>query len=151
MPVKGKEEHNREMAELAAATTPADLAPYELPEAFSEADRVAFAKGVTAFKAGDFYLAHDLWEEVWQSYRAQDRLFLQGLIHVAVGCYHAQCVNHRGAASQLGKAIAKITPFRPRHWGIDADDMLELLGCLRSEQVGTSGFGEHVQALQNGL
>jgi hypothetical protein len=31
MPVHGKEEHEREMAELAAATPPADLAPFSLP------------------------------------------------------------------------------------------------------------------------
>jgi predicted metal-dependent hydrolase len=151
MPVKGKEEHDREMAELAAATQPADLTPYTLPDMFSDTDRVAFAKGITAFRAGDFYLAHDLWEEVWQGYRARDRIFLQGLIHIAVAGYHAQCLNHRGTASQLGKAIAKITPFRPRHWGINTDDILESLGCLRYEQVGTSGFGEHLQVLQGGL
>ena len=70
---------------------------------------------------------------------------------IAVGCYHAQCVNHQGAASQLGKALAKITPFRPRYWGVDTDEILELLGCLRSDQVGTSGFNEHLEALQKGL
>ena len=69
MPVYGKEEHDREMAERRRATLPSDLGPFDLPVDWDEEDRLNFARGVTAFRTGDFYLAHDLWEEVWHSYR----------------------------------------------------------------------------------
>ena len=125
MPVFGKDEHNREMAEKAAATKPADLTSFALPDRFTAEDCDGFAKGVTAFRTGDFYLAHDLWEEVWHSYSPADRRFLQGLIHIAVGAYHLQCGNRKGCRSQFRKAADKLSPFLPKHWGIDVGRVLE--------------------------
>ena len=136
MPVYGKDEHNREMAEKAAATIQADLAPFELPSRFTDEDREGFAKGITAFRSGDFYLAHDLWEEVWHSYSPSDRRFLQGLIHIAVGAYHLQCGNRKGCRCQFGKAADKIGPFAPRHWGIDVNRVLQ---GIRSADPGADG------------
>jgi hypothetical protein len=124
MPVYGKEEHDREMEEKAAATRPADLASFALPERFTVEDREGFARGVTAFREGDFYLAHDLWEAVWHSYAPADRRFLQSLIHIAVGAYHLQCGNRKGCRSQVRKAADKIGPFSPRHWGMDVGRIL---------------------------
>ena len=136
MPVYGKEEHDREMAEKAAATPAADLARFSLPERFSPEDREGFAKGVTAFRAGDYYLAHDLWEEVWHSYPLADRRFLQGLIHVAVGAYHLQCENRKGCRSQFRKATDKLSPFAPKHWGIDVELLLQ---GIRQTDPGADG------------
>jgi hypothetical protein len=133
MPVYGKEEHDREMAEKAAAMVPADLAGFALPERFTDEDRDGFARGVAAFRGGDFYLAHDLWEAVWHSYSPADRRFLQGLIHIAVGAYHLQCGNRKGCRSQFRKAQDKIGPFAPRHWGIDVGSVL---GAIRGADPG---------------
>jgi predicted metal-dependent hydrolase len=151
MPVKGKEEHDREMAEKAAATIPADLERFTLPVRFEPEDRESFAKGVTAFRDGDFYLAHDLWEEVWHAYRPADRKFLQGLIHIAVGSYHVQCRNPRGSFSQLGKAIDKMSPFAPMHWGIDVDDMIKRVKRLRTEAVDSSEIQACLDFVREGL
>jgi len=151
MPVHGKEEHDREMAARAAATRPADLAPFELPERFDEDDRMGFARGVTAFRQGDFYLAHDLWEGVWHGYRLQDRLFLQALIHTAVASYHAECNNPVGAKSQYNKAIAKLTPFAPRHWGVDVFPLLERVAAARDQQEGTPEMEADLRTLREQL
>lgn len=136
MPVYGKEEHDREMAAKAAATDPADLSDFALPERFSQEDRDGFARGVTAFRAGEFYLAHDLWEEVWHSYSPADRRFLQGLIHIAVGAYHLQCSNRKGCRSQFRKATDKLSPFAPQHWGID---VLRVLWGVEQADPGPDG------------
>jgi hypothetical protein len=151
MPVKGKEEHDREMAEKAAATVPADLGPFELPDRFEPEDRESFAKGVTAFRGGDFYLAHDLWEEVWHAYRPADRRFLQGLIHIAVGSYHVQCGNAKGSFSQLGKAIDKMSPFAPVQWGIDVHDLAARVARLRAEAVDSAAIGACLDHVREGL
>lgn len=136
MPVYGKEEHDREMAEKAAATPPADLTAFALPERFTEEDRDGFARGITAFREGEFYLTHDLWEAVWHSYSPSDRRFLQGLIHIAVGAYHLQCGNRKGCRSQFGKAADKIGPFTPTHWGIDVE---RVLNGIRLADPGAEG------------
>lgn len=151
MPVKGKEEHDREMALKAAATIPADLSEFDLPERMDESGQVGFAKGITAIRDGEFYLAHDLWEDVWHGYRPSDRLFLQGLIHIAVGSYHVQCQNARGSHSQLGKAITKMRPFGPRHWGIDVNRILTRVEALQQTSVAGPDIQNFLSAVQKGL
>lgn len=128
--MSGREELRRELEAKAEATHPADLSRFAVPDRIAGDDRIAFARGLTVFRDGDFYLAHDLWEEVWHGYRGADRLFLQGLIHIAVGSYHAQCGNTRGARSQLAKAAAKMGPWAPCHWGIAVDDLLARVAAL---------------------
>ena len=151
MPVTGKEEHDREMEELARATPPCDLESFELPEAMAAEDQFGFAKGVTAFRAGEFYLAHDLWEEVWHGYRPADRRFLQGLIHIAVAGYHVQCGNPKGSFSQFGKATDKILPFGPRHWGIDVTDLLVRVREARAVAVDSPEVKARLEHLRQGL
>ena len=47
------------------------------------------------------------------------RLFLQAIIHVAVGFYHCQRGNSPGAAGQIGKAVRKLIPYLPAYDSID--------------------------------
>jgi hypothetical protein len=84
-----------------------------------EFGRRLFAAGVAEFQQGGYFEAHDLWEEFWQELRGGDRLFLQGLIHLAVGTYHFQNGNLKGARSQLGKATQKLGRYPEGHWGVD--------------------------------
>lgn len=84
-----------------------------------EMGRRLFAEGVNEFCAGRYFEAHDLWEEFWQELRGPDRLYVQGLIHLAVGSYHFENGNMKGAVSQLGKAARKLGKYPSIHWGID--------------------------------
>lgn len=133
--MSGRDQLRRELEAKAEKLEPADLVSFLVPPAIEGEDRLAFARGLTAFREGDFYLAHDLWEEVWHNYRGPDRRFLQGLIHIAVGSYHVQCRNPKGAASQLLKAREKMSPFGPRHWGMAVDRLLERVDRLRAADV----------------
>jgi predicted metal-dependent hydrolase len=81
--------------------------------------RLLFDQGLADFRAGKFFEAHDIWEELWQELRGPDRLFLQGLIHLAVGAYHRDNGNHRGATSQWRKAVLKLERYPEGHWGVD--------------------------------
>ena len=51
--------------------------------------------------------------------RGPRRLFLQSLIHVAVGLYHARRGNPVGASRQLRKALRKLGGYLPAHEGVD--------------------------------
>jgi predicted metal-dependent hydrolase len=146
-----REEREREIEEQMARTEPADLSGYALPFAMTTNDQILLAKGLTAFREGDFYLTHDLWEEAWHNYRHRDRKFLQGLIHIAVGCYHLQCRNAKGAHSQLGKAIDKITPFGPQHWGMDVTRVLNVVSQLRNEDLNSTTLFDRLQAVREAL
>ena len=76
------------------------------------------ARGIELFNRGDFFHAHEVWEEAWTPERPPRRLFLQSLIHVTVGAYHATRGNPIGAARQLRKALRKLQPYLPEYEGV---------------------------------
>lgn len=84
--------------------------------------RRLFFEGMHEFSTGGYFEAHDLWEEFWQELRGPDRVFVQALIHLAVGTYHHENGNVNGAHSQLGKAAAKLSKYPRGHWGIATDE-----------------------------
>ncbi|HUN64572.1 MAG TPA: DUF309 domain-containing protein [Bacteroidota bacterium] len=81
-------------------------------------------RGVALFNTGHYFECHDVLEDLWRGTRGADRLFLQGLIQLAVGLYHAGNGNWRGANSQLRKSTAKLEQYRPAFRGVDVDRLL---------------------------
>jgi hypothetical protein len=73
-----------------------------------EADESAsLQRGWEHFRAGEYFAAHDAWEEVWQGLRGRRRVFWQAMIHLAVGAYHLTRSNPKGCLSQWQKALQK--------------------------------------------
>ncbi len=74
----------------------------------------ALEKGRAAFNRGEYFLAHELWEEVWrESEDAEQRPFVQGLIQIAAGLHHLQEHRARPAAGLLRKGLEKLSPTGP--------------------------------------
>ncbi len=90
-----------------------------------------FYEGIREFNEGRFFEAHDILEDLWHGYREPDRVFLQALIHSAVGFYHLENDNFKGAWSQFSKACLKIEPYRPEYWGVK----VELLYASLKDQL----------------
>jgi uncharacterized protein len=78
----------------------------------------AFLRGVEEFNTEKFYECHDTWEEIWYETTGVDKLFLQGLIHAAVGLYHFTNKRAKGARSQLEKCVRKLSSYEPQYRGI---------------------------------
>jgi len=76
-------------------------------------------QGIHLFNHCAFFECHEVLEEAWTPERGPRRLFLQSLIHVAVGFYHCQRGNPLGASRQLRKALRKLAPYLPSCEGID--------------------------------
>jgi predicted metal-dependent hydrolase len=93
-------------------------------ESSYEMGKRLFSEGVREFCAGGFFEAHDLWEEFWQELRGPDRVFVQALIHLAVGTYHHENGNMNGARSQLTKAVTKLSKYPAGHWGVGTSEWL---------------------------
>lgn len=83
-------------------------------------------KGIAQFNAGEYFECHETLEALWLEETGEARLFLQGLIHAAVGLYHLRAGNRGGAKSQLQKAVKKLGPYPESTGGIQ-------LGQLRSQ------------------
>ena len=55
-----------------------------------------FQQGLELFNAGEWYAAHDLFEELWHETADPERRSLQGILQVAVAQLHLQRGNRRG-------------------------------------------------------
>ena len=75
-------------------------------------------EGVRRFNAGEFFEAHEAFEDCLDEVEDDDRwTLLLGLIQVAVG-YHKQTSGHPGAARMLGLGSAKLAPLPDVAWGV---------------------------------
>jgi uncharacterized protein len=57
-----------------------------------------YLAGIVLFNAGDFFEAHEVWEDLWAESHGDERRFYQGLIQAAVGLCHFSNGNLGGAA-----------------------------------------------------
>jgi hypothetical protein len=86
---------------------------------FSDEGRVRLVHGIELFNGGEYFECHEVLEEIWRPARGPGRLFLQSLIHLAVGLYHHRRGNRRGAERQLRKGLAKLGAYLPAFAGVD--------------------------------
>jgi predicted metal-dependent hydrolase len=87
-------------------------------------DQNLFETGVNYFNDGEFFLAHDIFEEIWVEALSEEKLFFQGLVHVSVGYFHYVCGNFKGSFNMLSKALKKIEVFTPACKGINLDSLV---------------------------
>ena len=89
-----------------------------------------YDQGLLKYKTGDFYNAHELWEDMWHNKQLKDRIFIQGLIQISASFFKIQCGNLRGARSLLEKSMNKFEEYSGIHRNIDVDklkkDLLEI-------------------------
>ena len=68
-----------------------------------------FTAGVELFNRGEWYAAHDVFEELWHDTADPERRWLQGAVQVAVAMVHLGRDNHNGAAILLGEGTGRLT------------------------------------------
>ena len=87
----------------------------------------AYERGLGLARGGEWFAAHEAFEDAWRAADPAEKDFFQGLVHVVVAWYHAGVTGRRRACeSQLEKAARRLEPFAPRHRGLD------VAGILRS-------------------
>ena len=108
-------------------------------------------RGIHLFNHGEFFECHEVLELAWTPESGPRRLFLQSLIHVAVGLYHAERGNPTGARRQLRKGLRKMAAYLPAWEGVDtarlhrdattALERIEAGADAGQMQIHTSGSG----------
>jgi predicted metal-dependent hydrolase len=78
-----------------------------------------FQKGIDHFNRGEFFQAHDVWEEIWHETHDESRGFVQGLIQVASALHQERTANMRGARLLYDSSMAHLTPYGDFHHGIN--------------------------------
>lgn len=106
-------------------------------------------QGIKEFKAGEYYACHDTLEALWMDAIDPDKKFYQGVLQIAVACYHLHNRNWRGAVTLLGEGIGRLPYYQPVYAGIDVTKLIEdsrsLLTTLQS--IGIEGIGDFVDRL----
>ena len=98
-----------------------------------------FQRGIRLFNQREFYQCHEVLEDIWRPARGPRRLFLQALIHLAVGFYHTQKRNRAGAERQIQKGLKKLAAYLPGYDGIDTARLYqEGVVCLERIKSGES-------------
>ncbi len=104
---------------------------------------LAFWQGVEEFNDHEFYACHDTLEALWMEAADPDRKFYQGVLQIAVGCYHLSHQNWQGAVTLLGEGIHRLRKYQPIHHDInvtelveESAELLEKLQAISSEQIG---------------
>lgn len=70
------------------------------------------------FNNGRFFESHELLEEIWRETAGREKLFLQGLIQVAVCLYHDKKKNEKGALEEYQLARKKLEKYPAKHLGV---------------------------------
>ena len=106
-------------------------------------------QGINEFNTGEYYACHDTLEALWMDSIDPDKKFYQGVLQIAVACYHLHNRNWRGAVTLLGEGIGRLPYYQPVYAGIDVarliQDSSNLLTTLQS--IGIEGVGDFVDRL----
>ncbi|XTZ12157.1 MAG: DUF309 domain-containing protein [cyanobacterium endosymbiont of Rhopalodia inflata] len=86
--------------------------------------RKQFWQGIEQFNHREFYSCHNTLEALWMDSVEPDRQFYQGILQIAVGCYHFGNHNWRGAVILLGEGIRQLSSYQPDYQEIDVSSLL---------------------------
>lgn len=115
-----------------------------------------FWQGVEQFNQQEFYACHDTLEALWMEALEPQKQFYQGILQIAVACYHLGNLNWRGAVILLGEGIRRLSnsEYQPVYESIDVTELLtqsvQLLKALQqSGQEQVADFVKQLTSAEN--
>ncbi len=82
-------------------------------------------QGVEEFNQGNFFEAHELWEEAWNDVVGEEKRFYQGLVQIAAGYHKLSLAQYNGARKLLERGSQTLNGFLPDYAGIDLAPLRE--------------------------
>ena len=98
-----------------------------------------FEEGKSKYLKGEYFDAHEIWEDLWSDYYLIDRKLIQGLIQLCVSLVHLGNGNLKGAKSLLKKSIEKFSQFEKTDRSINLKLLKEDLITLEKEYKSLTG------------
>jgi hypothetical protein len=92
-----------------------------------------YLAGIVLFNRGDYFEAHEVWEDLWMEPAGPDKPFYQGLIQAAVGLCHFCNGNVRGALKLYHSSRDYLSRYGPAHLGLDLAAFAEQMGRCFAE------------------
>jgi uncharacterized protein len=82
-------------------------------------DETGYRRGLDLFNRAEFFDAHEVLEDVWRAAPSKEKLFLQGLIQLAVGLHHYSTGNLAGARSVMARGRRNLSRYPDVFAGIN--------------------------------
>ena len=84
-----------------------------------------FEQACVYFNAGDYFEAHETWEDLWNEAHGPRHAYLQGLIQVSVALHHAGNQNFRGSKKLFASALGYLDKGREAADEVDIDELVQ--------------------------
>jgi uncharacterized protein len=78
-----------------------------------------YLAGIVLFNRGDYFEAHEVWEQLWMDSAGPEKRFYQGLIQAAVGLCHFCNGNVRGAVKLYHSSRDYMNRYGANYLGLD--------------------------------
>jgi uncharacterized protein len=89
-----------------------------------------FQEGTRLFNAGEYWHAHEQWEQCWLASQGEEAIFFQALIQAAAALVKWQQGNLRGLQLNWAKSKAKLLLLPSHYAGVDLQGL-----CLSMERL----------------
>ena len=99
-------------------------------------------EAVQAYNAGHYLEAHELFELIWMTKGGAQKIFYQGLVHVAMGFHYLIAGDFDRATGKLQRAAGLLEDFAADFLGIDVEMLRHSIGSCRHRlaELGVSGI-----------
>ncbi len=84
-------------------------------------DESKLIKGIELFNRKEWYLAHDIFEEIWHNIYGLERVTVQAILQIAVAEVHLENGNISGAVILYGEGFGRLKNDRLPNLGIDIE------------------------------
>lgn len=83
-----------------------------------------YLNGIRLFNQGEYWHAHEAWEDCWREATGSDAIFFKGIIQAAAALVHWQRGNPTGLQRNWRKSYAKLTTLPPVMHGIVLETLI---------------------------
>jgi predicted metal-dependent hydrolase len=97
-----------------------------------------YLTGIELFNRGEFFEAHEVWEDLWHECGSAERRFYQSLIQAAVAAYHWSRGNAAGAQRLYHSGRKYMEPFRPVYRGLVVDEFWDAMAAHLAGALGNA-------------
>jgi len=89
-----------------------------------------FHEGIELFNAGEWFEAHEVWEDIWHMASGDKKRFYQGIIQLAVTIEHMRRGNPRGVVTVFDSAQTKFTNLPDIYMGLHHRALRDAIGRM---------------------
>lgn len=90
----------------------------------ADLERKLYYQGIELFNEGEYFEAHEAWEEIWHMAVGPKHSFYQGMIQCAVALEHYRRSNPRGVTSLFHSYRPKFRGLPKVFMGLDVEEFL---------------------------